>query len=89
MDQLARDCAGLIFDLERRAVPKLSAAIGMSPHELLDAVRATNPEAVADPEQRQQLLDLQALAGVDGVSEAITTFTKPVRQSGTSPEARE
>jgi hypothetical protein len=70
MDQLARDCASLMFDLQRRAVPKLCAAIGMSPHELLGAVDATDPEVVPDAEQRQQLSHLQAFAGLEGLSEA-------------------
>lgn len=77
MDQLARDCAGLMFDLERRAVPKLCASIGLSPQELLDQVANADPEALADPEERRQLRDLQAFACLGGLNDAMAELLPP------------
>lgn len=82
INQLATECAALVFELERSAVPKLLAMVGTSPAGAIEMVLAIDPDAVADAGQRKQLRDLQLIAGIDGMADALKLLEDPSSGTG-------
>ena len=75
MDQLARDCAGLMFDLERTAVPKLCSSIGLSPEDMLKVIGSIDLGAAATPQERREFADLTHLLGIEGLAAAVSELS--------------
>jgi hypothetical protein len=65
IEQLALDCAGLAAQLHIVAAAKLEARLGKSQAELVEIVKAVDPETIKDPRERRQLESIRALSGVD------------------------
>ena len=65
VNRLALDCGELAVELYVVASPRLEAALGMSRGEIVEALKSIDPEAVADPVERQQFEAILALGEVD------------------------
>jgi hypothetical protein len=65
VEQLALDAAALAVELHSVAGARLAAAIGKSPAELLEMMKAVDPATIDDPDERRQLEAIQAFNDLD------------------------
>jgi hypothetical protein len=71
LDELACDCAALTVEMQLVAVPRLHAALGKSPSELMDMIGSIDPNTVSAPRERDQLEAIRAFADLDGLAQAL------------------
>jgi uncharacterized protein YidB (DUF937 family) len=68
LEQLAIDSGEVALELHLVALPKLEAMFGVSQAELIELVKNTDPDSIADPRFRTQLLAIQAFGDLDDLA---------------------
>jgi hypothetical protein len=83
-ERLALDCAELAVELQLFALPRLEAVLGVTRDGMVKMIKAMDPSAVPEGDDREQLKALQALTGLDGVAGALDELdaTRVPRRSG-------
>ncbi len=70
-ERLALDCAELAVELQLFALPRLEAVLGVTRDGMVEMIKAMDPSAIPDGDDREQLKALQALTGLDGLAGAL------------------